>query len=62
MAEPNLSPDREIVEALYDLTSDKDLMTIEKMLNRPDLFKILVDETVSVPMRHIRVERPKVRN
>jgi hypothetical protein len=59
MAEPDkLSVEREIVEGLYDLTSDSDLGKIERLLNDPKI-KVHVDETVNIPMRHIRFERPK---
>jgi hypothetical protein len=51
----------EIVEGLYDMTSDTDLTKIEKMRNRPDLFTILREDLISVPMLHMTVMRPKVR-
>ena len=55
-------PERfEIYEGLYDLTSDTDLTKIEKMRNRPDLFTIIREDRIDVPMMHITVMRPKVR-
>jgi hypothetical protein len=46
-----------IFEGLFDLTFDRDLAEIERIISRPDKYKILVDEPVTVPMRHLRYER-----
>jgi len=46
----------QIVEALFDLTFDKDLTEMERILSRPDKYRILLDSPVTVPMRHIRYE------
>jgi hypothetical protein len=51
-----------IAEGLYDLTSNSDLAKIEKMRNRPDLYSIIREDLISVPMLHITVMRPKVKS
>jgi len=46
----------EVHDRVYDLSSVKDLSEIERMCQRPDKYKILKDETISLPFRHIRFE------
>lgn len=46
-----------IIEGLFDLTFDRDLSELERIVSRPDKYKILIDESVTVPMRHLRYER-----
>jgi hypothetical protein len=46
-----------VIEALYNLTDNRDLSEIENICTRKDKFTIVVDETVMVPFRHIRYEK-----
>jgi hypothetical protein len=57
MADQKPESTGKIVEALFDLTYDRDLADIERIVSRPDKYKILIDEPVTVPMRHLRYER-----
>jgi hypothetical protein len=45
-----------IVEKIYDLTFDGDLSELERIKSRPDRYRILKDEQVTVPMCHIQYE------
>ena len=45
----------QVIEKVYDLSNNRDLMEIESMCSRPDKFEILVDETIQLPFRHMRV-------
>lgn len=47
---------REVHDRVYDLSSSRDLSEIERMFQRPDKYKILKDETLSLPFRHVRYE------
>ena len=47
---------KEVHDRVYDLSSTRDLNEIEAMCSKPDKFKILVDETLLLPFRHIRFE------
>ena len=45
------------VEAkIFDLSDNRDLTEIERLKSNPDKFKILVDETITLPFRHIEYE------
>ena len=46
----------EVHDRVYDLSSTKDLSEIERMCQRPDKYKILKDELITLPFRHIRFE------
>ena len=47
---------REVHDRVYDLSDSRDLSEIEAMCAKPDKFKLLVDETLLLPFRHIRFE------
>jgi len=61
VVKPAIPEGFEIIEGLYDMTSNTDLTKIEKMRNRPDMFTIIREDLISVPMLHMTVMRPKVR-
>jgi hypothetical protein len=46
----------EIHEKVFDLSDNRDLSEIERICSRKDKYTILVDETISLPFRHIRFE------
>jgi hypothetical protein len=41
---------------LYDLSDPKDLMEIERLKANSQKYKIVVEETVTLPYRHIEYE------
>lgn len=45
-----------IAEKIFDLSDNRDLTEMERLIGRPERYKILVDETVMLPFRHIRYE------
>ena len=45
------------VEAkIFDLSDTRDLTEIERLKSNPDKFKIIVEETLMLPFRHIEYE------
>ena len=46
----------EVHEKVFDLSDSRDLTEIEKICSRQDKFRVLVDETIMLPFRHIRYE------
>jgi hypothetical protein len=46
----------EVHEKVFDLSDNRDLAEIERICSRGDKFKILVDETLMLPFRHMRYE------
>ena len=57
--------DYEIMDWIFDLTSNSDLSEmerlLEKIMNNPNTHKLFVNETISIPMRHIQYAKPKVK-
>lgn len=51
--------DIEVQEWVYNLTDNNDLREIEKVCGSPDKYKIIVDETIMIPFRHMRYEKIK---
>jgi hypothetical protein len=46
----------EVHDKVYDLSDNRDLTEIEKLCSRPDKYRLIVDETIVLPFRHIRHE------
>ena len=44
----------EVHEKVFDLSDNRDLTEIERICSRKDKYEILVDETISLPFRHMR--------
>ena len=61
----DLPVDYEIVDWIFDLTSNSDLSELERtmarIMNNPNTHKLFVNETISIPMRHIQYAKPKVK-
>lgn len=53
-------PELKIVEKVFDLTDNRDLTEMEQIRGNPSLYKIIVDETLNLPFRHITYEVKKV--
>lgn len=56
----NMAPEYlEVHEKVFDLADNRDLTEIERICGRPEKYKIIVDETLMLPFRHMRYEVKK---
>ena len=51
-----MAEQKNVKEVVFDLSSGKDLTEIERICSNPGKFKVIVDETITLPFRHMRYE------
>ena len=47
---------KHIEARIFDLSDNRDIDEIERLKSNPDKFKIIVEETLMLPFRHIEYE------
>lgn len=54
---PEVTARIKVEERMFDLSDNRDLTELENICSRPDKYKLVVDETVMLPFRHVRYEQ-----